>query len=209
MTAATTPGLRERKKQQTRSQLHRAALAMVLQHGLEHVTVEQIAAQAQVSTRTFFNYFPTKDAAIAGADPELPAQVLAQFEARPAKEGVLTSLETVLGERLSRLAADAALRRQRTEVFRRWPELVAAAAGTSTGVEQALRTGVARRMAVDLAQDLRPAFYVACATAVVRAALITPGVDLYEALAAGFAALRAGLPDEPADQADLRNASAP
>lgn len=197
MTTVTALGLRERKKQQTRSQLHRAALTLVLAHGLDQVTVEQIAAQAQVSARTFFNYFPTKDAAIVGANPELPAQVLALFEARPTHEGVLTSLETVFRERLSRLAADPMLRRQRSEVFRRWPALVATAEGTSTGIEQALRTGVARRMAVDLAHDVRPAIYVACATAVVRAALITPGVDLNDALATGFGALRAGLPDEP------------
>lgn len=193
-----TGGLRQRKKQHTRSQLHLAALDLVLEHGLEHVTAEQIAARAQVSPRTFFNYFPTKDAAIVGTDPQLPAQLLAEFEARPIGEGVLTALETVLRGRLSRLAADPELRRRRADVFRRWPELLATAAGPTTGAERVLRQAVGHRLGVDVTRDPQPALYVACATAVVRAALLTPGADLDEALTMGFVALRTGLPDLPA-----------
>ncbi|WP_260855674.1 TetR/AcrR family transcriptional regulator [Curtobacterium sp. 9128] len=59
-------GLRERKKQRTRQAMHESALALVGDRGLAGVTVEEICADAGVSTRTFFNYFPSKGHAALG-----------------------------------------------------------------------------------------------------------------------------------------------
>jgi len=65
-------GLRERKKQQTRTAIHEAAFRLIDAQGLEATTVDQICHEADVSSRTFFNYFPSK----AAAALELPATVI-------------------------------------------------------------------------------------------------------------------------------------
>src|SRR4051794_10637265 len=54
-------GLRERKKRQTRDAIAAAALAMLQARGFDEVTVAEIARAADVSEKTVFNHFPTKE----------------------------------------------------------------------------------------------------------------------------------------------------
>lgn len=58
------PSLRDRLRQQTAAEIEEAAFALFAERGYEAAKVEQIAAAAGVSTRTFFRYFPSKEAVV-------------------------------------------------------------------------------------------------------------------------------------------------
>lgn len=74
-------GLRERRRRQTSADIRGAAVRLAQARGWDKVTIEEICVQAGISTRTFFNYFPNKEAAIAYGPSDLPAELAEEFVA--------------------------------------------------------------------------------------------------------------------------------
>ncbi|MFC1442449.1 TetR family transcriptional regulator [Streptacidiphilus sp. N1-10] len=87
-------GLRERKKLKTRRAIRTAAFRLFTTQGYDATTVDQIAADAEVSPSTFFRYFPTKEDLIVSDDYD-PVMV-AGLRARPLDEPLTESLRQAL-----------------------------------------------------------------------------------------------------------------
>src|SRR5262245_64626964 len=86
-------GLRQRKRRETRAALSRAAMRLCIQRGgWENVTVDEIAAAANVSPRTFRNYFSTKAEAVAAMHLERMLRIADELRARPADEQLWTAI---------------------------------------------------------------------------------------------------------------------
>lgn len=81
-------GLRERKKRQTRQALGLVAIRLAIERGLGNVRVDDIAAEVGVSTRTFNNYFTSKQEAICALALDRNRSIAEQLRARPAGEAL-------------------------------------------------------------------------------------------------------------------------
>ena len=129
MTDLKEPGLRERKRAATRQGIERAAIELSLDKGYENVTVDEIAEQADVSPRTFFNYFPSKEAAVVGHAPEGPEpDKIAAFLAAPADEPILDGIRLMLASFIdSKTDEDTRavheLQERRMQLMLRYPHL--------------------------------------------------------------------------------------
>lgn len=195
-------GLRERKKIATRRSIAAVALDLALRDGPDQVTVDDIAAAAEVSPRTVFNYFGTKDEAILGLSPESRAETVEMVRSRPLDEPPLESLRTVLRERLTAVDDTGRYWRARAELVRRFPELHRAYVASQIALEAELVSVVAERMDLDPGVDIYPGLVVAAAFAALRVALSGPagGAGLGDNLARAFELLEKGLRVPPEDR---------
>ena len=103
---AVEPGLRERKKQQTRELIVEAARRLFAERGFDAVTVAQIARAANVSEVTVFNYFATKEDLFYGGMQFFEEKLLDAVRERGPGESVLEAFRRPVLDGLKRLAGD-------------------------------------------------------------------------------------------------------
>ena len=198
----TAVGLRERKKQETRREIARVALALALERGPQSVTVDQIAAAADVSPRTVHNYFRTRDEAILGVDPERRAELCTEVLMRPARESPIDAMAAVLIDAITGTSNVGQVWRDRARLINEHAELRAAQAAQQTALEAELTAVVAQRTQIPVDHPY-PHAVVAATLAVLRVVLEHSGADqpdeLRADLVAAFRALATGLrpPKQP------------
>jgi len=93
---AAAPGLRQRKRQQTRERLTQAAMALFLDRGFEATTLDEIASAADISRRSFFHYFASKEDVVFAWQEESTAALITAVAARPANESMLAAAENAI-----------------------------------------------------------------------------------------------------------------
>jgi AcrR family transcriptional regulator len=165
------PGRRERKKLATRQALQDVALRLVAERGLDQVTVEDISEAADVATRTFFNYFSSKEEALLGNLPEKVAAVQRMVVDRPASETPLEAVCQVLRTMTLQLAERREERLLRQQVIERHPGLLARQLGMYASFERALSAAVAERIGAGQADALYCRVVAAVAVAAARSAV--------------------------------------
>jgi AcrR family transcriptional regulator len=99
-------GLRERKKLKTREALEQAALELFEKKGFDHTTIEEIVEACDVSPRTFFRYFPNKEALLLSDADEKCQLLVTGLLGRPAGESPLRSIRESLVENLTSIEHD-------------------------------------------------------------------------------------------------------
>jgi AcrR family transcriptional regulator len=124
-TTATTEGLRARKREATRSAIEKAAIALALEHGYEHVTVDMICEASTVSQRTFFNYFGSKEGVILGPTPSLTTDAEVARFVRTRGPDVVLDLVAAISTALIDDPSDQQLMRSRFLLITNTPVLLA------------------------------------------------------------------------------------
>lgn len=160
-------GLRERKKRATRQALQRAALALACERGID-VTVDEICAEVDLSPRTFFNYFSSKEEAIVGEAPSVPPdEALGPFESGGPSGDLWDDLRDALAPHLGETLPTLREMHLRRQVLDQHPELASRFMGGFMCIERRLVEAVARRLGTD-AGDLHTQLLGGVASAAMR-----------------------------------------
>jgi AcrR family transcriptional regulator len=113
--AEVRPGLRERKKRKTRETIIKVALELFVERGYEETTIAEIADAAEISPRTIFAYFPSKEDILFYDMPETLERLAQVLQDRPEGASALDALRDFIAGTLSPATSDAhdvALRRR-------------------------------------------------------------------------------------------------
>ena len=121
-------GLRARKKQRTKADLERAAMRLFAERGFDAVTVDDIAAAVDVSARTFFRHFGSKDDVLMSFHRERLDRLRKQLASRPGDESPLVAVRQAMVAMAEDYEADKEDLFLRTRLMADTPSLVGVAA---------------------------------------------------------------------------------
>jgi AcrR family transcriptional regulator len=147
MTAAEIAdlGLRERKRLATRRAIQLAVIELVAERGLEGTTVDEVSRVADISPRTFFNYFASKEEALLGDPPVLPSdETVEQFVAGTG--AILDDLAQVLVGAGAKSMKDIEMVQLRQALLKQYPQLFAMRMLTMRKFEDEVGATVSRRL---------------------------------------------------------------
>ncbi|MGI8333065.1 TetR/AcrR family transcriptional regulator [Actinomadura scrupuli] len=202
MTQQPQLGLRERKKQATRTALSNAAWTLMLEKGLDAVTPESVAESVGVSGRTFRNYFFSREEAITEATVRRAESIADALRIRPASEPVWDSLTHVLPDAVSAMVSSREDVVVLLRVARENPTMLAAHLASFERVRRLLAQAIIERTGTD---DLASHLLAAAAGTAVRISIEAWGAgdgstSLPDIVRETITQLRAGIPSGDAQK---------
>jgi len=144
---AAEPGLRERKKKQTREAIADVASSLFAERGFDAVTVAQVARAANVSEVTVFNYFPTKEDLFYGGMQFFEEQLIEAVRSRARGESALSAFRRRLLEGAGRLTS-----RESVAAIKKGARAIATSPGL-VARERAIVDRYTRQLAMVLAEE--------------------------------------------------------
>ncbi|WP_328885080.1 acyl-CoA-like ligand-binding transcription factor [Streptomyces sp. NBC_00316] len=197
-------GLRERKKRETRVALSQATIRLCVERGWDNVTVEDIATAANVSVRTFRNYFSSKAEAIAAGHVERMLRIADEVRSRPATEPLWDSIVQAVqtqfapGDTTGGESAHDQRWRDGLRLMLAEPALQGEVVKANAAAQDELAEAIAERTGTDTTHDVYPKLVAAVVSAgsavavehCLRADAPTPVVpvliEVFDQLAAGL-----------------------
>jgi AcrR family transcriptional regulator len=152
--------LRERRRQRQASAIELIALKLFASQGFSAVTIDQIAAAADISTRTFFRYFANKEDVLFGDRRRFEDTLALALEGHAPGESAVDALRAGLIALSREVEADVASTQLRLQLLEQSPQTMAAAFERRRTYQRRLVPLVASRMQLDEAKDMRPALIV-------------------------------------------------
>lgn len=205
-------GLRERKRRETRAALSLAAIRLCVQRGWENVTVDDIAAAANVAPRTFRNYFSTKAEAVAAGHLERMLRIADELRTRPASELLWTAIANSVAAHFeppakkSEVSRDARRWLERTRFILTEPAIHGEVLKASAAAQIELAGVIAKRVGARSENDLYPQTAAAVMTAVVGTVMDRwlrdgPSGPIVPLLRTAFELVASGFPETKAKTA--------
>ena len=184
-----TESLRDRRKRRTAEAIVAGALELFEARGFERTTVDQIAAAADISRRTFFRYFADKEELFFAEDERLLEVVEATLDAAPAGEPMLELARRATRALAARSTADPQRRLARERLIAATPALQARRLAKNLRWEQAIAARLVARGSDWPEALLVPKLALACFQAAYERWVLDPGQDLPGLVDESFAAL--------------------
>lgn len=197
-----SPGLRVRKKLETRRRIEAAALDLIERDGFDATTVEAIAAAAEISPRTFFHYFPTKEDVVLADYADRLTRITELLAGGPESEPPWTALRAAFLVVASDYESERPQLLRRFRIMATTPSVFARSLQLQAGWEDRVAEVMARRDPRRLEGDIEARLLASAALAAMRSSLrhwlATDARDPLPTLVEGcFARLAAGLADRP------------
>ncbi|KAA0024552.1 TetR family transcriptional regulator [Antrihabitans cavernicola] len=196
----TESGLRDRKKAATRAALSEAAVRLSAQRGFESVTAEAIASEAGVSTRTFHNYFASKEDAVLSQVESSVQEWVELLRARPEGEPIWDSLQHLAMGIVSDPERSLEEMRAVSQLIEESPALMAKKLQMHDNVNRTFGEAIAARTGTDIDIDLFPNLLMVAVGGAVKTVLElalsgnVAGRTPQELMTEAFDQLRSGLP---------------